>query len=77
MPISELPIRSLVVSPPDGRINSGITGKCLDYAAVSGSSAINAILNDCSSSASQQWNLKSRQIAINGKCLDLWKSVYE
>ena len=60
------------ITRPTGAIYSGISGKCLDYAAVSGSNAINAVLNDCSSSTSQQWNLNSGQIAINGKCLDIY-----
>ena len=57
---------------PTGAIYSGISGKCLDYAPVSGSTAINAVLNDCSSSASQQWNLNSGQIVVNGECLDIY-----
>ncbi len=59
------------VTRPTGAIYSGISSKCLDYVTVSGSTAINAVLNDCSSSASQQWNLNSGQIVIAGKCLDI------
>ncbi len=60
------------ITRPTGALYSGLSGKCLDSAAVSGSTAINAVLNSCSSSASQQWNLNSGQIAINGKCLDVY-----
>lgn len=56
---------------PTGAIYSSIPGKCLDDATVSGSSTIKAVINDCSSSISQQWNLNSGQIVVNGKCLDI------
>ncbi len=57
---------------PNGAIYSGVSGKCLESANVSGTTAYNAVLDDCNGGATQQWNVNNGDIIMNNRCLDIY-----
>jgi predicted alpha-1,6-mannanase (GH76 family) len=59
------------VSPVEGAVTSGMSGKCLDDFGDSTANGAIADLWDCNGTGAQQWTVSGDNLLVNGNCLDI------